>query len=242
MNNKFLHLRSFLLGAGATLLVGSMAFSSEAATALKSITADLNYRVSVTMNGDKVSLLDANGNTVIPITYNGTTYLPVRALANLLDLQVNWDQASQTVALGHALDQVDLIKNFKAFYLTNEDFSKGSQQVDQKPTEISGISCTHWLQLKNGAMSSPGDKAKVSFNVQGKYETVSFKYYSNEDVVLRVLGDDDFVLAEYKVTGSNVAQEVTVNLQGSDQLAFEAEKASSINQSSDTRIFDAYLR
>ena len=67
-------------------------------------------------------------------------------------------------------------------------------------------------------------------------------FRSNEDVVLRVLGDDDFVLAEYKVTGSNVAQEVTVNLQGSDQLAFEAEKASSINQSSDTRIFDAYLR
>lgn len=42
--------------------------------------------------------------------------------------------------------------------------------------------------------------------------------------------------------GGNVAQEVTVNLQGSDQLAFEAEKLSYITHDSDTRIFDAYLR
>lgn len=45
-------------------------------------------------------MADVNGNPVYPLLYNGTTYLPIRAVSNMLGLNVDWDGATQTVLLG----------------------------------------------------------------------------------------------------------------------------------------------
>ena len=64
------------------------------------LTVDLDYNdIRVTLDGQEVPLVDANGNPVEPFTINGTTYLPVRAVANALGLDVGWDQESFTVVL-----------------------------------------------------------------------------------------------------------------------------------------------
>lgn len=83
--------------ATAVLLVGLIG-GAYAATGKR--TAELDYNdIKVTMNGQPVDLVDANGTAVEPFAIDGTTYLPVRAVASALGLGVEWDAAANTVKL-----------------------------------------------------------------------------------------------------------------------------------------------
>ena len=91
-------IKSFVSGVLVTLVFISL-IGTAFATKGK-LTVDLDYNdIRVTLDGQEVPLVDANGNPVEPFTINGTTYLPVRAVANALGLDVGWDQESFTVVL-----------------------------------------------------------------------------------------------------------------------------------------------
>ncbi|NMI04563.1 hypothetical protein HF638_11275 [Paenibacillus sp. SZ31] len=86
------------------LMVGTLALGigtgALAATGLEPIKAYLNSKITLKMNGAKVTAKDANGKTVLPITYNGTTYLPVRAVGSLLGTEITYDSATSSVLIG----------------------------------------------------------------------------------------------------------------------------------------------
>ncbi len=85
-------------GAALTLLVGILTVPSLAAHMRRG--AYLDYHdMSVTLDGKKLDLRDANGQAVEPFTINGTTYLPVAAIGEALGLDVAWDADTQTVVL-----------------------------------------------------------------------------------------------------------------------------------------------
>lgn len=69
------------------------------ASGVKQIKAVMDPGVTVSCNGEAQSMKDAAGNAVYPLSYNGTTYLPVRAVSNMLGVQVRWDGETQTVML-----------------------------------------------------------------------------------------------------------------------------------------------
>jgi Ca-activated chloride channel family protein len=66
---------------------------------IEEIEAIINGDVKVYYNDKFQLFFDANDNTVLPITYNGTTYLPVRALSNLFNRNISWDEAKKEVAI-----------------------------------------------------------------------------------------------------------------------------------------------
>lgn len=83
----------------AALIVSSMALSALGATKVKKqMTAEYNG-IQITLDGVKIEPKDVAGNVVEPFIVDGTTYLPVRAIANALGLEVDWDQKTQTVIL-----------------------------------------------------------------------------------------------------------------------------------------------
>ena len=84
----------------ALAVVLGMIVGANAADTLKTITASLNYGITIKYNGNVQEMKDAGGNRVYPISYEGTTYLPVRAVADMLGIEVNWDDPTQTVWLG----------------------------------------------------------------------------------------------------------------------------------------------
>lgn len=55
--------------------------------------------IKIMVNGVKLDPRDGNGQPVEPFIYNGTTYLPVRAVAESVGMEVNWDGTTQTVLL-----------------------------------------------------------------------------------------------------------------------------------------------
>lgn len=91
-----------LQGLIAGLLIGTMLTSGMVFAKQISETAELFYNnIKISLNGQEVLPKDANGNYVEPFIINGTTYLPVRAVANALGVNVDWDGNTNTVILSN---------------------------------------------------------------------------------------------------------------------------------------------
>ncbi len=65
--------------------------------ALSAIPVMAEDTVTVVLDGEVIDCRNAQGVEVPPILVDGTTYLPVRAIANALDLDVQWDDATKSV-------------------------------------------------------------------------------------------------------------------------------------------------
>lgn len=64
------------------------------------VTQDVVYNdIGVIVDGKKLDLVDANGNSVEPFMYNNTNYLPVRAIGEALGLTVSFDGTQNAVVL-----------------------------------------------------------------------------------------------------------------------------------------------
>lgn len=218
-------------------LVGALTLGAAATGNLETISAYLNKTVTITMEGKEQILKDASGNRVYPITYNGSTYLPVRAISDLLGVPVDWDGSTRTVMLGKQEGKkgVELLTNFKTFSAVNA----GQKHLEPKNMiQISGIDVLDyaWIKVEDWG----GQTGSISFNTGGKYQYVTFKYYSGADTVLKVMGDDDYVLWETNVKGGELYKEATVPLEGFSQLKFYGEGSTYVNDNY-LYIFDAYL-
>lgn len=108
----------------ALVMVLGLTAGASAATATN-VKVLLSPDIIVKFNGFVQSMEDVNGDPVYPVLYDGTTYLPVRAVSDMLGLQVDWDGATRTVLLDKPSDLV----------ITNPD-NGSTAPADAKPTSI----------------------------------------------------------------------------------------------------------
>ena len=83
----------------AAIAIMAITVTVAAQTRNRNVTALMNYELTIRLDGEALTLRDVNGNEVQPLTYDGTTYLPLRALAEILGLDIGWDGETQTVLL-----------------------------------------------------------------------------------------------------------------------------------------------
>lgn len=222
--------KTFITLAIALALVCGMVIGANAADTLKEISAYLNYGITIKYNGEVQNLTDAGGNRVYPISYNGTTYLPVRAVSNMLGIGVDWDGATQTVLLGKTGATVNLMETYKPYTSYQSvsrvisDWHDGPifYQKSTTPENIGGETASSWLNLYNPKNNWAEDSNTLlcSFNIGGKYKTLTFKAYTNEDATLTVKGDTDSLLGEFKLTAGQTPQTFTIDLLNTTQLTF----------------------
>lgn len=82
------------------LIVVIASLSIVGATAIyTTVAATLRPDIKVTLDGQELSLQDADGDTITPLIVDGSTYLPVRAIAGALGIEIIWDEKTQTVKL-----------------------------------------------------------------------------------------------------------------------------------------------
>ncbi|MDE6994595.1 MAG: copper amine oxidase N-terminal domain-containing protein [Lachnospiraceae bacterium] len=237
--------KTFITLAIALALVCGMVIGANAVDTLKEISAYLNYGITIKYNGEVQNLTDAGGNRVYPISYNGTTYLPVRAVSNMLGIAVDWDGATQTVLLGKSAGGTDLIENFKPY---TEYDTTGSTHVsepyfvqssDKKTTTIGGETVSHWLALRNDYISR--DAKECSFNLGGKYNTLTFKAYSEKDMTLIITGDNGSALGQFTLKGGQAPQTLTINLNSTTQLTFDLEKVAGSEYHADGENWETFI-
>ena len=88
--------KSFIIGFASGFIVAGASL----ALANSQIQAILNEDIKVTLNGQVQELKDETTNeTQYPITYKDRTYLPLRTVANLVGVDVDYDASSNTAIL-----------------------------------------------------------------------------------------------------------------------------------------------
>ena len=205
-----------------------------AVTNLDVISAYINRAVIVEYQGNPQQMYDVLGNEVYPIIYEGTTYLPIRAIAGLFEVNVEWDDDSKIITLGEDTKTADFINNFTP-YAGNYSQSKGIiLSVDDKTKSIAGTSCDHWLYFNNTEY--------YYYNLEGKNTSLDFSAYCsdssrNNRFELYFYGDgelmDSYIIKEYDLP---VTQ--TLDLSGVNQLRICAENPDGSSASSELYLFD----
>ena len=88
--------KGFILG----LTTGVVLTGASLVLANSQIQAILNDQIKVTLNGQVQEFKDETTNeTQYPITYHDRTYLPLRTVANLVGVDVDYDASSNTAIL-----------------------------------------------------------------------------------------------------------------------------------------------
>lgn len=89
-----------------TLFIGTLTLAALfcgtafAANGSYTVTAELDPDITVKIDGEERTFFNAQGQEVHPISYAGTTYLPLRAIGELMDKNVNWDESTDTATIG----------------------------------------------------------------------------------------------------------------------------------------------
>lgn len=201
----------------ATLCVGFV--TGVAAAGNETISATLNRTISIVYNGINQTFYDVNNDVVYPISYNGTTYLPVRAVAGLVDLDVDYDATTETVILGTVEKQPTSITTLENSGGTN--FS--SIIRDAEELKVVGDSAT--MTYSNGILwhqwnsaSSYSRERVINFDVDG-YTSLTFTIWTEVGTHARVYDDDGGVLATYELEPNTITTK-TIDITGEDYIAF----------------------
>lgn len=119
------NMKTFMAGfLSCAVLVGS--FASVLADGNDvNITAILSGSIKMKLYGKDFTPQETDGTYIKPISYNGRTYLPVRALAEALNIPVEWDGPTSTVWLGGKIESIavndtSLYENSNATIITTD--------------------------------------------------------------------------------------------------------------------------
>ena len=160
-------IQGFVIGAvSASLLIsgGVYAYSGN-----KTISAEYD-NIKVYIDNVMADLKDTNGKTVEPFISDGTTYLPVRGIAQASGMQVEWDGISNIVYLWNKLspgnsymvDPIEPYDNSFNFHI-------------YKASEGNSFKMAGEL-YSNGYNINPYYKSWGTFNLNGKYDSLTFTY------------------------------------------------------------------
>lgn len=98
--------KGFIAGLLSAVLVLSMVGTAFAATVRKSI--EVEYGISLKIDGETPEFKDVNGAVVEPFVYNGTTYVPIRGAADWLYAYVGYDANSNSATIASIVPELDL--------------------------------------------------------------------------------------------------------------------------------------
>lgn len=92
--------KSLLKSLALVIMTSLLTLSIVAASPqIYKITAYMNNELKFTFNGEGFQPKDENGKKLTPIVYDNRTYLPVRSIAELTGLDVDYDEESNTIII-----------------------------------------------------------------------------------------------------------------------------------------------
>lgn len=123
-----------LAGARGT---GKVSGTPDSAAVQKKISAEIRRDFTIIVDDTVRSFTDVNGKAVYPLLYEGTTYLPVRAIAELMGKNVQWDGATDTVTLTSG-NSGSLVTDADSFNSSNGNSSNNSSNNGSNGSNVNG--------------------------------------------------------------------------------------------------------
>lgn len=209
----------------AAIMCGA-AFAAGSATTMKTIEAYYSG-IKLVVDGVEVTPKDANGKVVDPFVSDGTTYLPVRALANALGKEVEWDGETKTVFIGARPGQGENWMKKLPPYKLSQYYSKYLDGSDPNSYYlVGGTKITEGVCLSSPYSYSP--EAYAIWNTNLQYSNMNFKvgHWDNAeegDTILNIYLDDK--LAEsYNLSWSAPSMTINIPLKNAANVKFSAGK------------------
>ena len=220
------------------ILGGKIVFSNS----ITSITAQINPAINYTLDGEKFVPRDMDGSVMDTIIYNGRSYVPLRAIAEAMDIAVDWEGSTSTIILGE--------KEGKGQSLFSMNFrTTGSVCVNvQKTTESKFLTFTAGAQniaFEEGIFfetdSRHGGSRSIIFNTNKKYQKLYLKTFIHKDtdsnVEIEIFGDNDVRIYSDTIAFGDI-NELVVDVGGQDsiEIVFETNPGHTFS------IVDSYFR
>lgn len=135
-----------------------------AAPNIENVTAAINHALKISLDGKEFIAKDANGKVIKPIAYKGSVYLPVRAVAEVAGLKVNYNAATSTVEL---ISNQGEQKNTSSFNIPIDSIPFGSfptadWKANDTLTKVSGLT---FVNVKSTGTASNDADVKRVFNM-----------------------------------------------------------------------------
>lgn len=185
----------------------SMSVGVMASNGVEEIKAYLRPDITIKYDGITTALSDASGNRIYPLSYEGTTYVPLRAVSDLVGLNVDWDGEENAVLLG----KTGVAKNFFT-ELTPYSSSNFGLTTNDHGT-IAGKQYNHWI----------GNRwtGSAHYDLGARFKTLKFQLYSEYDKVIKFYGDNDRLLKTIEVKAKALPEYHNVDLSNVTQLKIE---------------------
>jgi len=183
-----------LVGMSFVLGVASV---SAAGPVIKNISAKINYGITLKLNGQSFVPKDPNGKELRPITFEGSNYVPLRAIAEALDVPVNYDPKTLEISLGEKDKAQDLVTS-KLYYesdnSTYPSIDPGMLTVQGK-TYKSGyvVLFEHKYSSRSFSLKTNNNFANIEFDiaVADKDHSYTVKVFDAKRTIIREALVDD---------------------------------------------------
>ncbi len=176
---KNVHL--FMAGFITCLLLFASVTSVFAAANSTTISALLNGTVKMMLNSTEFKAKDTSGNILLPITYNNRTYLPVRALAEALNVPIEYVPVTNTIWIGDRNETVMITnaEQYMDYYGT---------VITKDPTLLKGSDKTYQWGITN---NKPQSLATIGCYLMplAQYKTFAASVYMDGDVKMDLVLD-----------------------------------------------------
>lgn len=191
----------------------AIAVSDSAIAAVPKPTLESAYLkpdILVMYNFEIQTFKDVNGDTVYPIIYNGSTYLPVRAISKLMGAPIEWDGTLRAISIDIPEPEV-----------AEEDGQTATPAAVSTSSAVSATSGA--VNTTSGAVSTPAAILKSLF---GREEVLYYEATGHATAINTASAEDKGLIATAITDNYLKAQELTLEIKGTDQTGFtDAEKA-----------------
>ncbi len=232
--------RKIILALALMLVFSTVVFAA------RKVNITVTYdNVKVVVDGRQVQFgKDSKGKQIEPFIYNGTTYLPLRAVAEAVGKQVQWDANTKTAFLGDGMVNTGevntpLIEKMKPF--SKERTEVIATDEYHKKFSLGGI------EYNNGLLFTTyytPHKGHANFNLEGKYTNLTGLLGADQEgVTVKVdfIGDG-MLLQSYDIVSGQLPVNVNLNVTGVRLLEIKFESIDGNPAASKTGFADIFVK
>lgn len=217
--------KTMVLSFISLVLILSIGMQALAASQLEDIRAYLNKGIQLVVNGSPWQAKSGE-KIYYPITYEGSTYLPVRAVAEALNVPIQYDASTGTIYIGGTADNVPVL---------SEDYTLFSATIteDENDRKIHGVDYGKVIWFSKIVHST----SRFQLEPNGQYATLVVNVgIEGDDTRLKfVNANEQTEMKSVLLTEEDGIVEIELDITGVQKVMFEV-MAEEPNTSSTVKI------